>query len=127
MEKNTRCKKSIGVKEFCSECCIVLTLCTGLSNWYWNMCAMVNWTTLIENNICPCNSFSVWKILPNRIRKSHQVILGFIIGLSQEISHWCIIQICIVFQAQSLIVPNLSQQMYQSLKVYLTRISQKLC
>ena len=44
---------------------------------------------------------SVWKILPTRIRKSHQVVLGINIGLSQEISNWCIIQIIIVFQAQS--------------------------
>ena len=54
------------------------------------------------------------------------MVLGFNIGLSQEISYCCIIKICIVFQAQSLIVPNVSQQMYQSLKVYLTRIWWKL-
>ena len=66
---------------YCSECCIVLTLYTGLSNWSWNMCAMVNWPTLIENNIYSCTSSSVWTIFPNRIRKSHQVVLGFITGL----------------------------------------------
>ena len=77
---------------------------------------------LDKNNICSCTSSSVWTILPTRIRKIHQMVLGLKIGLSQEISRWCIIQISILFQAQIFIVSNVSQQMYQSLKVYLTRI-----
>ena len=55
---------------------------------------------LERNNICSCTYSSVGTILPTRIRKSHQVVLGLNIGLSQEISHWCIIQISILFQAQ---------------------------
>ena len=87
----------------CSACCIVLTFCIGLCNWSWNMCTMVNWSTLIENNICSCASFSVWTILPTRIRKIHQVVLGLNIGLSQDISYWCSIHICILLQYQGLI------------------------
>ena len=59
-----------------------------------------------NNHLMVFSDSSVWTILPTRIRKIHQVVLGFNIGLSQEISHWCIIQICIVFQAQSLVVPE---------------------
>ena len=47
---------------------------------------MVNWSTLIDNKICSCTSSSVWTILPTRIRKIHQVILGFNTGLSQQAS-----------------------------------------
>ena len=71
----------------CSSWCIVLTLCTWLSNWSWNMCAMVNYRTLIKYNVCSCTSSSVWKILPTRIRKNHQVIISFNTSLSQQISY----------------------------------------
>ena len=41
------------------------------------MCDMVNWPTFIENNLCSCTSSSFWTIFPTRIRKIHQVILGW--------------------------------------------------
>ena len=71
------------------------------------------------NNICSYTSSSVWTILPTRIRKIHQVVLGLNIGLSQEISHWCIIQINIVFQVQSLIVPVTKYEVDQKEIAYL--------
>ena len=50
------------------------------SNWSWNICAMVNWTTVIKYIVCFFTSDSVWTILPTRIRKIHQVVLGLNIG-----------------------------------------------
>ena len=54
----------------------------------------------------------------NQNHKINQVVCCFNIGLSQEISYWSIIQICIVLQAQIHVVPNVYQQMY--LKTLLT-------
>ena len=61
----------------CSACCIVFTFYTLLSNLYWNMCDMVNCPTLIKYNVCSCTSASAWTTFPTRIRKIHQVVLGF--------------------------------------------------
>ena len=52
------------------------------------------------------------------------MVLGLNIGLSQDISNWCIIQISVVFQAQIFIVPNVSQQMYQFLKFTLPGLAE---
>ena len=46
-----------------SACCVVLTFCNGLSNWSWNMFNMVNWPSLIENNIFSCTSSNVLEFL----------------------------------------------------------------
>ena len=114
------------LRHSCSACWIVLFFCTWLRNWSWNICAMINWNTLIKYNILSFTSASVCKIFPTRIRKIHQVILSFNNSLSQQVRYWCIIHINIILQSQSLIVPNVSQYMYQSFKVYFTRILWKL-
>ena len=64
---------------------------------------------LDKYNLCSCTSDSVWIILPTRIREIHQVILSFNTSLSQWVRYWCIIHICVIFQAQSIIFPNLYQ------------------
>ena len=83
---------------------------------------MLNWLTLIKYNLCYCTSDSVWKILLTRIRKGHQVILSFNTSLYQKVRYRCIIYISIIFQAQSIIFPNIPQYMYKPLNMYFTRV-----
>ena len=110
-----------------SAWCIVLTLCTWLGNWSWNMWDMVNWPTLIKYNSCSCNFDSVWKILPTIIREIHYLIISLNNILYQLVRYRCIIHTRITLQSQSLIVSNLTQYMYQSFKVYFTRVWWNRC
>ena len=41
---------------------------TRMGNWTYNMCSMINWCTLIKQNICSCNPASIYKILSYIIR-----------------------------------------------------------
>ena len=54
------------------------------------------------------------------------MVLGLNIGFSQDISYWCIIKICIVFQAQSLIVPNVSKKCTNPSKCTLSVFSENV-
>ena len=81
---------------------------------------MINWYTLIKHNIL--SSASIWTVLPDRIREHQQLVLSINASLSQEVRYRCILNLGIVSQAQILVVPNLSQQVYQTLKFYYTMI-----
>ena len=42
--------------------------------------------------------------------------------LSQDVRYRCTIYLGIIFQAQVIVFPNISQQLYQTLDVYFTKI-----
>ena len=66
-----------------------------LRNRTWNMCEIINWSTLIKHNICSCSSASIWTV-PQYLRTYppldfctvivHEIILKKSIGPTKSIS-----------------------------------------
>ena len=50
-----------------------------------NMCEMINWYTLIKNNIRNSTSISIWRFLPDGIIENHQLVISHSARLSQNI------------------------------------------
>ena len=73
---------------------------------------------LYKNNIWSFTSASVWTIFTDRIRENHQLILSINSSLYQQVIYRCIINTRRILQDQSRIFPNISQQMYQTIKIY---------
>ena len=86
------------------------------------MCERINCTTLIKHNIWSCTYDIVCKELPYGVIEHHQLVVGINYSLPQEVNYRCILYLGIIFQAQILVVPNISQQLYQTLKMYFTNI-----
>ena len=106
----------------CILCFSITSFSTWLSNWTWNVCAVINCSTLIKHNIFSCTSVSICKVLLYGIIEHHQLVLSNNSSLPQEFRYRCILYLGIIYQAQILVLPNISQQVYQTLKVYFTRI-----
>ena len=48
------------------------------------MCSMINWSTLIKNNILFCTSDSIWKVLPDGFIEHHQLVISINDSLFKE-------------------------------------------
>ena len=59
---------------------------TRFCNWTWNMCKIINWSTLIKHNIFSCTSASIWTVLP-----SGMMVLTIHYSLYQEVRYRCIL------------------------------------
>ena len=68
-----------------SVCYIVITFRTWLRNCYWNMCAIINFSILIEQHICSCNTSSIWIVLTDVIIEHHQLVLSINASISQDV------------------------------------------
>ena len=62
----------------------MITFRTLLGNWTWNMCAIINWYTLIKTNIQTFPSENIWKVISSGIREDHQLVLRIDASLYQE-------------------------------------------
>ena len=90
-----------------------------------NMCAMINYFTLIKHNIRTCASGSIYTFLSGGIREHHQLVLLFDAILYPEVRLRCILYSGISFYSKILVIPNVSQQVYQYLKCTLLGFDEK--